>query len=381
MRSTSGEYYQKLDHVRALAAVLVFFWHFIHLKQGVPFSYVPVVPFASLLDEGHTGVALFMTLSGYLFARLTRGQGIRYPAFYWNRFIRLAPLLAAILVLYASVNPYSLKRFLYGVASLYPWPWGAWSIAVEMHFYLLFPILLLAANRYGTKALLLFLGASIALRLAIWINGGNVRYYSYWTIAGCFDYFVIGMVFARQSVAKGLGTKTLLASIVAITAIIHLFNAYGGYHGLATQHYWAWIILPTLQATAWGALIASYERSSIDLGRLAGKLIAWTGEISYSIYLIHFPFLQLLFWPVYKSLVGLPPTSFISMSMLALAVFPLVSCAASLTYLLIERPFLRLRKPYKMGSQAPELDHAWAESARSFAACPAGTSSPSVSRR
>ena len=70
MRSSAGLYFDKLDHVRAVAAFLVFSWHFVHLS-GVPYDYAPLFPPASIFEEGYTGVSLFMTLSGYLFAKLT----------------------------------------------------------------------------------------------------------------------------------------------------------------------------------------------------------------------------------------------------------------------------------------------------------------------
>lgn len=54
-------------------------------------------PFA-LLDEDHTGVALFMTLSAYLFAKLLDGKSISYPAFLWNRVLRLVPLLLLVIL-------------------------------------------------------------------------------------------------------------------------------------------------------------------------------------------------------------------------------------------------------------------------------------------
>jgi len=76
VKSSTGSHFIALDHVRALAAFLVFVWHFLHARPSVPvpFAYTPsIFPFA-LLDEGHTGVALFMTLSGYLFARLLDGK-------------------------------------------------------------------------------------------------------------------------------------------------------------------------------------------------------------------------------------------------------------------------------------------------------------------
>ncbi|MGY3408223.1 peptidoglycan/LPS O-acetylase OafA/YrhL [Bradyrhizobium sp. GM5.1] len=73
MKSSSGLYFSRLDHIRALAAYLVFVWHFTHLTTQfpVPFSTVPPFPFA-LVEEGHVGVGLFMTLSGYLFAKLVK---------------------------------------------------------------------------------------------------------------------------------------------------------------------------------------------------------------------------------------------------------------------------------------------------------------------
>lgn len=69
MRSSSGAHYIALDHVRALAAFMVFTWHFTHGEQGfpIPFEFVPAFPF-SVLDEGHTGVAGMM-IPGYVSSR------------------------------------------------------------------------------------------------------------------------------------------------------------------------------------------------------------------------------------------------------------------------------------------------------------------------
>jgi hypothetical protein len=77
---------------------LVVIWHFAHGPSGwpVPFNDSPEL---ALLDEGHIGVALFMVLSGYLFAKLLDGRRIDFGAFLWNRFVRLAPLLAVVLVI------------------------------------------------------------------------------------------------------------------------------------------------------------------------------------------------------------------------------------------------------------------------------------------
>ena len=91
----TGAYYIGLDHLRARRAPA--FDDSIHAR-AVPFEYVPTLP-AEIIDEGHCGVALFMCLSGYLFAKLLDGKRISYSGFLWNRFVRLAPLLGFVILI------------------------------------------------------------------------------------------------------------------------------------------------------------------------------------------------------------------------------------------------------------------------------------------
>jgi hypothetical protein len=99
----------------------------------VPFSAAPPFPFA-LLEEGHVGVGLFMTLSGYLFAKLVNGQAINYPAFLWSRAVRLAPLLVASLAVWYILGklhvgpPIYFSQIWRGIL-LPTLPNGAWSRA------------------------------------------------------------------------------------------------------------------------------------------------------------------------------------------------------------------------------------------------------------
>lgn len=81
MKSSSNQYFIGLDHIRALAAYLVFCWHFLHWSKGspIPFSYDAYVPFLSLVNEGHIGVSIFMVLSGYLFAKILNNKKNQLP--------------------------------------------------------------------------------------------------------------------------------------------------------------------------------------------------------------------------------------------------------------------------------------------------------------
>ena len=151
MRSSEGLYFSRLDHVRAFAAFLVFNWHFGHLTDPFPLPVTQPAPFPlSIFHEGHTGVALFMTLSGYLFAKIIGERQISIPSFLYNRALRLAPLLLASFLLAWILGSYGIgtkpKALFRGL--IYPtWPGGAWSITVELHFYLIFPLLLFLARR------------------------------------------------------------------------------------------------------------------------------------------------------------------------------------------------------------------------------------------
>lgn len=75
VKSSTGQYWEGLDQIRGIAALLVVVWHFAHRSTGqpVPFEEVPL-PLFSILEEGHVGVSLFMVLSGYLFAKLLAGR-------------------------------------------------------------------------------------------------------------------------------------------------------------------------------------------------------------------------------------------------------------------------------------------------------------------
>ncbi len=208
MRSTTGQYYPGLDHLRALAAFLVFEWHFTHGFSGspVPFGggirsdWFVLAPF----DEGHCGVALFMTLSGYLFAKLLDGKRIRYADFIWSRFIRLAPLLVAVFVANGALIAFHLNERVDILRGLWlgryvetlvtglikpDWPNGGWSITVEMHFYLLLPFVLWLKRRWKPSLLCMLVG-SILLRFALHAIYGEVQYFAYWTIIGRIDQFV-----------------------------------------------------------------------------------------------------------------------------------------------------------------------------------------------
>jgi peptidoglycan/LPS O-acetylase OafA/YrhL len=352
MKSTSGEYYPALDHVRAVAALMVFAWHFCHYQNvhaspplGVPFTF---------FTEGHTGVALFMTLSGYLFAKLLDGRRIAYLPFFWNRALRLLPLLLVVLALNAldmwrsgTLDWRYVKSLAWGIV-LPTLPNGAWSVVVEFHYYLLLPLILWVGNK-SRWAPLAFLGLGMALRVATYFWLGEAQQLAYLTLMGRIDQFVLGMLafWFRDRFAG----RDRLAMLVGGGFLLfwYWFDLQGGFYG--PEGYPSrsplWIVLTTIEGLAYSILIAWYDGSrTMVQGRLSHYL-ALIGTYSYSIYLLHYFFVFKMPSLINQHLFELStPYHVVAM---VVPCFLLLMPVYYLSYRFIESPFLRFRKRYDLG--------------------------------
>ncbi len=353
MKSTSGEHYLALDHVRAIACALVFVWHFTHTQDGtpVPFEYVPsIFPFA-ILDEGHTGVALFMTLSGYLFAKLLTGKNIYYGRFLFNRALRLVPLLALVIVIVGvrraiagePLAPYA-ASVLDGLI-LPSLPNGGWSITVEFHYYLVIPVFLWLLRRSRWLPLAIVF-AALALRIVLYRQLGSVQWAAYGTIVGRVDQFALGM-FVFQFRDRFAG-RHLVAAVV-LTA----FAGYYWYYDLLGGFYRnpsfpspspLWIFHTTLEGAAYAIAVAWYDASFAPADRGFSRLLGTIGTYSYSIYLLHFFFVFDAALFVHRHVMALG--NFYVACVWALGALLLMIPVGYLSFRFVEAPFLKLRRRY-----------------------------------
>lgn len=336
VRSSGGQYFASFDHLRALAAFMVVSWHFAHAAPGNPmYNQAPEI---ALLDEGHVGVALFMVLSGFLFAKLIAGRTILYPAFLWNRAIRLLPLLLVVLLIvgirdYAD-DPLRYLKIVAMGAFLPHLPNGGWSITTEFHFYMILPILLRDSAKWRWAPIAM-VAVAICLRLAILASDANLQALAYGTIVGRFDQFALGIFFCTQRVT-GRWAALALGGLVLLYSG---FDLAGGYNGAPS---WMWVVLPALEGAAFGALISWYAANPIRSPKM--WLVEKAGAYSYSIYLLHF-FLVFDAAALIDQHVMAFTSLYVALAWTTLFFIVMIGIG-HISFKLIEEPLLRFRRPY-----------------------------------
>lgn len=166
MIAKASRYIAPIDGLRAIAVMAVILYHL-----GLPW-----------IPGGFLGVDLFFVISGYVITRLLLDSIMSKGAldlreFYWARLRRLAPpllfMLAGTTFIIALWKPDGIHRFLndlpYVLTGTENWHLVAahqdyfqavgrppllqhtWSLAVEIQFYLFWPLILLAILRYFGK--------------------------------------------------------------------------------------------------------------------------------------------------------------------------------------------------------------------------------------
>jgi peptidoglycan/LPS O-acetylase OafA/YrhL len=198
-----GGHIPALDGVRGLAILAVLFYRF-GLQGDFYLSTDPsdqLPQWAVLaLSLGQRGVDLFFVLSGFLITGIlfdAKGQSQFFRHFYTRRVLRILPLYYASLVLFLLVIPCILtpaqfpikhaqedQHWLWlhaaNLSFLFRGEWSLgrldhfWSLAIEEHFYFVWPLVIFLCNR-RTAMWVCAIGffASPLARIA-WIKAGGV---------------------------------------------------------------------------------------------------------------------------------------------------------------------------------------------------------------
>ncbi|HEX5531775.1 MAG TPA: acyltransferase [Methylomirabilota bacterium] len=359
-----------LDGLRGVAILTVMLFHAL-LYRGPR-------PNADFLGSGgFLGVDLFFVLSGFLITALLmqewqRAGDVALGAFYARRALRLLPALFALIatmllvpgVFYESARPWRDA----GLAALHTTNWvmafggnlglfdHTWSLTIEEQFYLLWPplLVLLLGLRVRRAVILAVVGIGILtptwLRFDLW-HGEPSANRLYYGLDTRFDGLLIGCLVALLASwdliprsRRALATIRVAAAVSAIVLAICVATMSEGsrltYQGLGT--------LATV-ATACLVLHVLYCPTRLSRLLLENRPLVWVGRISYGLYLWHFPIFRGMLNPTRMGKLGITGPALFTVR------FAVAFLVAALSFWLLERPFLRMKRRFER-RRAPAAD-------------------------
>ena len=364
-----------LEGYRGLAALLIVVYHVYQFMRSGPQSRYPLdgTPWHTALIGLDSFVGLFFVLSAFLLALPYARAGLAGArpgsgrAFLYRRAVRIVPLyLVAILIVWSARNRalpgdwrdllehltftqvFDDKRIFYTIGP-------AWSLAVEVHFYLLMVLLGAGAyrlcRRIGTPGrrfvALLAAAAGLGVASMLWkivawylMGLGEQHWWVWFSLPAKLDLFAVGLVLAVVVAARGRDKPVARPVRVALAAAgaLVVVLAFALRNPQPVPH----VYFHTVTAVGFGLLLAaSVLTPPGSAGRiLASPVPALFGLISYSLYLWHEPVLLFLaghhLFPVPGS-----PHAFVGG---VLVLVPVATIVAWLSYWVIEYPTGMLRR-------------------------------------
>jgi len=344
-----------LTGLRFVAAFVVFGFHLIVVQfvdgggAGTAMQWI--------FGQGAVGVSFFFLLSGFVLTWSARGDDTA-RRFWQRRFAKIYPnhvvtwVAAFVVALVTGVGVTALIAIpnLFLVQAWFPDPrihYGmntvAWSLACEVFFYALFPLLRRLLVRLTPRSLWPAAAAALFTVWAVPLVAQTLpEEHQYWAIwlfpVARLPEFVAGMVLARivregRWPAVGVGPATAFAVVSYV----------------ASRWLPGDVRIVAGTAVSFAILIAAAAAADVD-GRPTpwrSPRMVWLGEISYAFYLVHQLVLRLV-----SKVMGAAHTVVVEIG-LALAAFLLALLASWLLYRAVEVPAMRALRPRRRARHRP----------------------------
>ncbi|MCC8404554.1 acyltransferase [Paraburkholderia sp. MMS20-SJTN17] len=342
----------ELDFVRGIAIIAVMGFHFHWVDTG--YWLISMIQYP-LNHFGREGVNLFFTLSGFLVGGLLLRQyaetgNVDARRFIVRRIFKIWPASYALILFHVLAGRHPINTFLWQNLTHLQNYFGTsiaqtWSLAVEEHFYLFLPVLLLLLARFRARAntILWVVGAICAAvlvaRSEVVIHGDLMAAFFYTQYR--MDSLLYGVILAVFYYMKPDAYKRFAQQQGVLVALVLALVAW---LVLGTQH----VALDesigyTIQGIGYVALIVLVlEYSATIRDSLVFRVIAWIGVYSYGIYLWH----SLALAPgeiLMRKTAALGVSPLIAWALVVAAQFAIAIGLGFVTSRAIEFPFLRLR--------------------------------------
>lgn len=316
--SDSKSHYEILDGLRGVAAIMVVIFHLFEAFSGGDHS-------KQIINHGYLAVDFFFLLSGFVigYAYNDRWQKMSLKDFFKRRLIRLHPMIIMGMIIgaigfYFSASPVLfpqlsqipfwkvLLTMLIGF-TLIPLPtsmdirgWGemhplngpAWSLFFEYIGNILYAVFI---RKISTTflSILVFLSAFALIQLAVTSpNGDLIGGWSMETaqlrigLTRLLFPFLAGLLLSRVAKPRHINHAFLICAGLIILALS--FPRVGG-----TQNLWVNGVYDSLSIIILFPLIVYIGASGDITTEWTLKLCRFFGNISYPIYIIHYPFIYI----------------------------------------------------------------------------------------
>jgi peptidoglycan/LPS O-acetylase OafA/YrhL len=348
----------ELDTIRGIAILAVLLFHAFAWQYG-NFNFSPLVKqFLAATQPGELGVDLFFVLSGFLITGILLDSKCRpyfYRTFYTRRALRILPayyaLLVLLLLLHSSSPGFVGLSFFYlaNVTNLFGVACGygpLWSLAVEEHYYILWPAVVhnltfarLAAAALGIVALVPVLRA-VSYSLG-WRDG--LGWYTWFVADGLAMGSLVAIVLRTSSARKQV--SQLCSGLLGLSMLLGVI---GRPFGITTRER---LLGAALQRTTINVFFAGVLLLFLLVGTSSRKryanssVLRFFGYISYGLYLDHLLAFRIYdvicrrYWPIL-----IPSSDHFELVLLRFALAGgLAITAAYLSRKYFEEKFLKLK--------------------------------------
>ena len=361
-----------LDSMRAIAAFAIVFTHTASVTNFNSDNY-----FGQFTARLNIGVALFFLLSGFLLYRpfvASRYEGrprVRIRDYTRRRALRILPaywVALTLLALWPGLiafwdgpwwRSYLFTQIYYREGIISQGIFPAWTLCIEVSFYLALPLLAVAIGRFAGRRVrveLALLGvlAAACLALRFVLEGAGGGYIAQNTILCYLDWFCVGMALAVVSVAAWGRERDsrVLRTIVdrpwvpwalaaagfwVVSTQLGLSRTFFGLYSERAYHGEHLLFVTVSALFMLPAIFGDWHATPIRR-MLAWRWLAWLGLISYGVFLYHGPFV--LWLSEQNADEWIPGSGYFSMTFVACV---MAIAAASASYYLVERPALRFK--------------------------------------
>lgn len=275
---------EDINCLRGFSIIIIILYHF----------------YPKLFVGGFIGVDILFCISGYLiYNSLNRIKNDNYLTYYSNRIKRISPsqltVMLIILLLYKNINPIDFSELclecknslIFNLNNYYQWKnldylsqdkgkfnspiLHFWTLSIEFQFYIVAPFIVILLNNIRVFKYILLINILI---YSIYYTKYNYVNSYFSSLIRLLD-FSIGILSINNHIMYFSLIKILMFILIIILSFSQTFIKY--YPGLV-------ILIPLLFSSSF---LSSQQYNNF----LNIHIFSYVGRISYSLYLVHYPFI------------------------------------------------------------------------------------------